>query len=248
MAIIAKDSGGEFEPLAAGSYVARCVSVVDIGVQSTGFGDKEKVYLGFEVPGERIQWKDDRGDHEGPAFIGSRYTLSINDKSILGQHLTGWRGKPFTEEERAGFDIVNVLGAPCMINVVHTNKNNKTYANIQSIMRLPKGFECPPAETDAIAYSPLDNALAANFSKLQEWQQKLVREGYKMAEGSTTIGSALAANRAAGGQVAENQPPPIEQQLQKPASSYAPKTAAEAMELAMQNRPPIDDFDDDIPF
>ncbi len=242
MGIMAKDSGGDFEPLAAGTYVARCVSVVDIGVQETGFGPKEKIYIGFEVPGERVKWKDDNGEHEGPAFIGSRYTLSISDKSILGQHLTGWRGRPFTEEERAGFDITNVLGATCMINVIHTHKNNKTYANIQSIMRLPKGMECPPAETELVAYSPLDNALAGNFDKLQDWQKKLVREGYKMAEGSTVMGSALQQQQQAGGPVADNQPPP---------QYVPPQTADQAMQQRMEEQKqgqPDDYFDDDIPF
>ncbi len=211
MALMAKDSGGDgFEPIEPGSYIARCVSVVDIGVQETGFGPKEKVYLGFEVPSVRVEWKDQDGkDHEGPAFIGSRYTLSINEKSILGQHLTGWRGKPFTDEERQGFDLFNVLGAPCLINVIRTEKNGKTYANIQSIMRLPKGMEPAPVESELIGYTPMDNEKAANFDKLADWQKKLVRQGYKMAEGSTVIGSATQAQRQAGGPIADNQPPPV---------------------------------------
>ena len=175
---ISGNSSGGFEPLPAGTYVARCVSVVDLGIQQTPFGGKEKVYLGFEVPSERVEWEKDDKKHEGPALIGSRYTASNHEKSILGQHLTSWRGKPFTEEERAGFDLFTVLGAPCMINVVHAENGGKTYANIQAIMRLPKGQECPPAETDLIGYTPQDLEKAANFDKLPEWQQKLVNEGH----------------------------------------------------------------------
>jgi hypothetical protein len=110
MALLSKDSGGEgFEPIPAGTYVARCVSVIDLGVQETPWGGKEKVYIGFEIPGERVQWKDKDGkEHEGPAFIGSRYTNSINEKAILGQHLTSWRGVPFTDDERQGFDLFTI--------------------------------------------------------------------------------------------------------------------------------------------
>ena len=240
MALLSKDSGGDgFDPLPPGTYVGRCVSVVDLGVQDTPWGGKEKVYLGFEIPGERVEWKDkDGNEHEGPAFIGSRYTNSINEKAILGQHLTSWRGKAFTDEERQGFDLFNVLGAPCMISVVHTKKDTKTYANIQSIMRLPKGMDCPPAESELLKYTPLDNALADNLDKLPEWLQKVCRAGYKIAEGSTVIGSAQAANAAAGGQVAPGQPAP------------QPMTAREqALETAGAGAPPpVDDFDDDIPF
>ena len=255
MALIAKDSGGEgFEPIPAGTYVGRCVSVVDLGVQETPWGGKEKVYLGFEVPDERVEWKDkDGNEHEGPAFIGSRYTLSVNEKSILGQHLLSWRGVPFTAEEREGFDLFTVLGAPCMISIVHEEKNNKTYANIVSIMRMPKGVTAPPAESELIAYSPLDNDRAGNFDKLADWQKKLVRAGYKMAEGSTVVGSALAAQAQAGGPVAPGQPPPVPV---APAPAPQPQTATEAMEAAMANQQapaapsagPDDYFDDDIPF
>jgi hypothetical protein len=239
MALLSKDSGGDgFQQLDPGSYIARCVSVIDLGVQDTPWGGKEKVYISFEVPSERVEWEKDGQKHEGPAFVGSRYTNSINEKAILGQHLTSWRGKPFTDDERQGFDLFNVLGAPCMINIVHTEKNGKTYANIQSIMRLPKGMECPPAESELIGYTPMDEAKAGNFDKLMEWQQKLVRAGYKMAEGSTVIGSATAAAAAAGGPVAPGQPAPV------------PQTADQAMQAAMANQtPPVDDgFDDDIPF
>ena len=88
----------------------------------------------------------------------------------------------------------------------------------------------------------MDESKAPLFDKLADWQKKLVRAGYKMAEGSTVIGSAAAAEAAAGGQVAPGQPAP------QPAG---PQTAAEAMQAAMdqQQAPATDDyFDDDIPF
>lgn len=230
MALVASDKGGDgFEPVPAGSYVARCVSVVDLGVQETPWGGKEKVYIGFEVPEERVEWKDQDGkEHEGPALIGSRYTLSIHKDSNLGQILTSWRGKPFTDDERKGFDLFTVLGAPCMINVVHNENNGKVYANIQSVMRLPKGMECPPAETDLIAYTPQDEDKAGNFEKLPQWLQKLVRAGYKMAEGDNTVGSA---NRQSA-----------------PGNSAREQALATAGAKGAQPPPIEDDWDDSIPF
>lgn len=230
MALLSKDSGGEgFEPIPAGTYVARCVSVIDLGVQETPWGGKEKVYIGFEIPGERVQWKDKDGkEHEGPAFIGSRYTNSINEKAILGQHLTSWRGVPFTDDERQGFDLFTILGVPAMINVTHKKKDSKVYANITSIMRLPKGMECPPAETELVGYSPMDNDRGGNFDKLLDWQKDLVRKGYQMAEGDNTIGSA---NRQSA-----------------PTSSARDQALAAAHGTPPQHETPPDDFYDDIPF
>lgn len=233
MALLSKDSGGSgFEQLEPGAYPARCVSVIDLGIQQTPFGGKEKVYIGFEVPSERCAWKDKDGkEHEGPALIGSRFTNSINEKAILGQHLIGWRGKPFTEQERQGFDLFNILGKPCLLNVVHTEKNNKTYANIQSIMRLPKGMEVPAGETELLAYSPMDPNTAGFFDKLPEWAQKVVRDGFSMAENSNVVGSATVPGAAS-------------------VDPRAAALAAAGVKHTEMAPPPIDDdaFDDDIPF
>lgn len=235
MALIASDKGGEgFEPVPAGTYVARCISVVDLGVQDTPWGGKEKVYLGFEIPEIRVEWKDKEDkEHEGPALIGNRYTLSIHPDSNLGQHLINWRGVPFTEEERKGFDLFTVLGAPCMMSVIHNEKNGKTYANISAIMRLPKGTVCPDVETEMVAYTPQDPDKADNFDKLPDWLKKLVRQGYRMAEGSTVVGSAQAAQNAAGGPIAPGQPAP------RVEDEYADGD---------HRQPPDGGFDDDIPF
>lgn len=249
MGLMTKDNGGSgnFEPLPMGTHIARCASVVDLGVQDTAWGGKEKVYLGFEVPAVRVQWKDKEGvEHEGPAFIGSTYTNSINEKAILGQHLTSWRGVAFTDQERQGFDLFTVLGAPCMISVVHNEKNGNVYANIQSIMRLPQGMTCPPAESEAIAYTPMDPNIAPAINKLPDWLQKKVRAGYKIAEGSHIIGSAVGHQTGP----APGQPAPQVPQT-PPASMHPPQTADQAMAAAtaaQQNEAGGDYFDDDIPF
>ncbi len=252
MGLMVNDSGGSgFDPLPPGTYVARCVSVIDLGVQETPWGGKEKVYLGFEVPGERVQWTDKEGvEHEGPAFIGSRYTASINDKSILGQHLTSWRGVPFTEDERKAFDLFNVLGAPCFISVVHAENNGKTYANIQSIMRLPKGTPPPDVESELVGYTPMDNQYAGNFNKLSDWQKDLVRKGFQMAEGTNLVGSANAVQQpsqaTANGQAQQAGLSQREQALQ---AAGVPPGMPGQDHTAMAPPPPSgNDFDDDIPF
>jgi len=181
MGLMAKDSGGGegFEPIPAGTYFARCVTVCDLGLQSTGFGTKEKVYLGFEVPEVRVEWDKDDVHHEGAAFIGSRYTLSIHPKSILGQHLESWRGVEFTEDERKGFDVFKVLGAPAMISVVHAHKDGKVYANIAAIMKCPKGTKIPKRENDMVGYTATDPQWSGSLDKLPGWLKNLALEGQR---------------------------------------------------------------------
>ena len=52
MALISKDSGGsgDFEPVPAGTYIGRCVTVVDLGEQDTPWGSKEKVESWIKQP------------------------------------------------------------------------------------------------------------------------------------------------------------------------------------------------------
>jgi len=185
MGYMASDTSGstDWEPVPIGTHIARCITVCDLGLQPTGYGTKEKVYIGFEVYGDdcRVKWEKDGKEHEGAALIGSRYTLSIHAKSILGQHLTSWRGKEFTEEERSGFDVFQVLGAPCMISIVHATKGDKTYANIAAIMRAPKGTVVPKQEGDLIGYSACHPDYSGTIDKLPEWLKKLALEGQRMS-------------------------------------------------------------------
>lgn len=184
MALYSKAEGGSsnFEPVPVGTHIARCVTVVDLGFQDTPWGAKEKVYVGFEVPGVRVEWEKDDQKHEGPAIIGSTYTNSIHPDSNLGQALVSWRGRAFTEDEKAGFDLFTILDVPCMISVTHNTKGEKTYANIAAIMGLPKGTAAPNRETDILAYSPQDPEKAGNFDKLPEWLRKKCEAGHKMAD------------------------------------------------------------------
>lgn len=181
MSLLSSDKGGgsDFEPVPTGTHVARCVTVVDLGFQDTPWGAKEKVYIGFEVPSVRVKWTKDDVEHEGAAIIGSQYTNSIHPDSNLGKNLISWRGKAFTEDEKAGFDLFNILDVPCMISVIHNTKGDKTYANISTIMGTPKEIDIPIRETDLLAYSPQDAAKAGNFDKMPEWLQKKCTEGHR---------------------------------------------------------------------
>ena len=58
MALTVKDNGGaRVAPMEAGTYPARCVGVIDLGVQYNEKWDKrqEKLRLIFEFPTERVE-------------------------------------------------------------------------------------------------------------------------------------------------------------------------------------------------
>lgn len=181
MAIIGSDTGGgkDFEPVPEGQAVATCDMMVDLGIQDDGgsFGPKHKVYIRFQVPEHRVQYEKDGQDYDLPAVIGVQFTLSLSEKSNLRPFLEGWRGKRFTAEEVRGFDITAVAGAPALLNIVHKagegRNAGKTFANIASIMPVPRGMAKPKLEGEVIIHDDEQD----NYDRLPKWlQEKIDRQ------------------------------------------------------------------------
>jgi hypothetical protein len=169
-------SGGSFEPrkpIEAGAYAAVCDMVVDLGVQpSPGgqFAPKRTVVLRFQIPEIRVEITKDGETKSLPAVISRTVGLSLNEKSTLYALLTSWRGKAFTPEELKKFDLGKIAGKPAFINVTHSVKGDRTYANLTSIMPLPKAIPAPAMEGEALVYST-DAPDPAIFLQLPTWMQ-----------------------------------------------------------------------------
>jgi hypothetical protein len=169
-------SGGNFEPrkpIEAGAYAAICDMVVDVGVQpSPGgqFAPKRTVVLRFQIPEIRVEITKDGETKSLPAVISRTVGLSLNEKSTLYALLTSWRGKAFTPEELKKFDLGKIAGKPAFINVTHSVKGDRTYANLTSIMPLPKAIPAPALEGEALVYST-DAPDGVIFDKLPTWMQ-----------------------------------------------------------------------------
>lgn len=174
MAIMAKEKGGDFKLASAGTHIAVCNMVIDLGLQPTGYGPKHKVFFRFELPDETMEVERDGKRVTVPMAIGANFTVSLSKKATLRSFLESWRGKPFTADELKGFDLVNVLGHACQVNVVHESADNgNTYANIKAVMPIPRGMEKPKAVNPLLKYSPDDSK---DFDKLPEWLQKKIKE------------------------------------------------------------------------
>ncbi len=141
MPIVAKATGGgrDFIPAPGGAHAAVCCDVVDMGVLEVSYGGNKKSQ--HKV---RIVWQiaEVTADNK-PYIVQKRYTLSLHKKSALLKDLESWRGIPFSDEQLQGFDLETLLGAACLLNVMQVQKEGDTYANVTTIMRLPKGMEAP---------------------------------------------------------------------------------------------------------
>lgn len=171
---VGNGGSGDFKRAPAGSHIAVCNLVADCGLQpgSRAFPNpKRKIYIRFEIPAERVKYEKDGQQCEGPLTIGSFYTASMNEKATLRKHLEGWRGRAFSDEEAAQFDVSTILGKACMLSVVENSQDGKTYANIASIGAMPKGVPTPKAENDLLYF---DSEQDAQYEQLPQWLREKI--------------------------------------------------------------------------
>lgn len=138
MAIIAKNdsNSGDFKPAPAGTHQAVCVDVVDLGMLETNWQGQKKVQNKI-----KMVWQINEAMDDGrPFLVQRRYTLSLYEMAALRKDLQAWRGRPFTDAELEGFDVETVIGANCLLTIVHETKDGKTYSNIKAVSALMKGM------------------------------------------------------------------------------------------------------------
>jgi hypothetical protein len=128
VAIIARKPQTSFDPCPEGLHQAVCVDVVDLGLQSTPWGDKPKVEIRWQV--------DEANPRTGKRFeLRKRYGLSLHEKATLRKDLECWRGRKFTEAELEGFDLEKLVGVNCQLQVIHNiSDEGKIFDNVQAIV------------------------------------------------------------------------------------------------------------------
>lgn len=195
MAITAtKSEGGNFKKVEAGTYVARCYSMIEIGTIETEFnGEKKKAHkvsITWELPTEKAVFFEAKG--EEPFAVSKTYTLSMHEKSTLRKDLESWRGKGYTDAEARSFDITKLLGQPCILSVIHQpgkTDPTKTYVAISSISKLMKGQECPAQinPTKVLSYDSFDWTVYNSLSDYMKDKIKTSEEFKQLQEPATTV-------------------------------------------------------------
>ena len=193
MSIVAK--GGEksssFPSVSVGVHKARCIKVIDLGTQKNEFEGnitwKRQVLVIWETP-------DQTNETSEPLTISRFYTLSLHEKSNLGIDLTSWRGRPFSETEKKGFDISKLIGHTCLLNVIQGNKRTQ----IGSIMPLPKGDKIAEQYHTSVLFDleEFQKGKKETFNQLSEGIRNIILsskelEGLEVGDdnnGSTTVG------------------------------------------------------------
>lgn len=171
-------ASADFEIIPAGNHVAICNAVIDLGMQP-GRGQypapRHEVFIRFETPTERVNYTKDGKDIEGPMSIGRSFTASMSEKANLRKFIESWFGKKFPSDEAAAdFDFRNILGRKCLLNVTHTEKVNKVYANIQNATPIPKGMTADYQQHNKSLYFDLSSPDQVTYQALPEWLRKKI--------------------------------------------------------------------------
>lgn len=181
MGLTATKQASSFEMTPAGAQVARCYRVIDLGTQTTSWEGQtkkqHKVMVSWELLG------DERMADGRPFAVSKRYTVSTHEKSNMRKDMEAWRGKPFSPAEEAQFNIGNVIGAYCLLNVTHKDApDGNTYANVASLMPVPKGLPKPVAvnpnqvfdidDPDMAMYETFSDKLKSTIASADEWGRK----------------------------------------------------------------------------
>ena len=158
-------------PVEPGVYMAVCVGVVDLGEQ---YSEKFKSYSNkvkfiWALPGEVIEIEGKSEERQ----LSKEFSVATKKTSNLRTFLGSWNGKAYGDEEFGELDLFDQLGKACQLNVVLNDTGE--YANIESVMPIPRGFPAPVSKTPFFTWD-MDAWNDAAFEKLPPWTQEQIKK------------------------------------------------------------------------
>lgn len=174
---VKKKKGSSLPPVEGGTYPAVCVGIVDLGEQHSELfkNYRDMVLIIWELPGLTVEVDGE----EKPRWLSRDFSASLNEKSNLHKFLVPWRGRPFTDEElgeEGGFDLTEMLGKGCFLNVsVETKDDGSAFNKINAVMAFPAGMVAPVSQSELITFD-MDAWDDMVLGKLPEWVQERIKK------------------------------------------------------------------------
>jgi len=143
----------EYEVVPAWTFIARCISIIDLGTQEDSYKweikQLRKISIKFELPTKLdSNWS--------PFLIYKDFTYAMWETSNLSKFLKSWRWQAYQTGELETFNIYQeYLNKPCQITV--EQKKSKTsdnvYATINSISPLMEWIVAPERINDLVWFN-----------------------------------------------------------------------------------------------
>ena len=127
---------GERAVCESGSYPAKCLAVIDLGVQRSFSEDgepKRRMALYFE-----IDRKIEVGSMSGKNFrLGKIFTASLHPKSSFRKTLIAWAGKDpvITKNGQPDFDVEKLIGKLALVSVINEKRPDRTVSLISAVSK-----------------------------------------------------------------------------------------------------------------
>lgn len=185
MALKVKDRANpKLPPVEPGVYLAVCVGVIDLGEQySEKFKNyRNEVQFVWELAGETVEVDGE----QKPRQLSRTFSVAASKKSNLRGFLGGWNGVQYSDEQFQDLDLFGQAGRPCQLNVVLNDTGE--YANVDSVIPLPKGVPAPQAVSPTILWN-MDEWSDEKFSALPDWVQEKIKKSTQYQKDHTPTDS-----------------------------------------------------------
>ena len=154
-----------------GVYFAVCIGVIDLGEQ---YSEKFKNYSNrvlfvWELPSETIEVDG----KQKPKQLSKEFAIATKKNSVLRTFISSWNSKTYTDEEFQEVELFDQIGKACQLNVVLSESGE--YANVDSVMPIPKGFSAPESSAPPIMWD-MDNWADEAFEVLPDWAQDKIKK------------------------------------------------------------------------
>jgi len=134
-----------------------------------------KVVFTWELHGDDDAGQPLKTDDGKPLIVSKRYTVSLGDQARLRQDLESWSNKKMTPEERKNFDLKNLLGKFCMVNITHSEDGK--YANISGISPVPSALRnVQPEGVNPTLHFWLNEFDQAKYDALPKYYKEKIAE------------------------------------------------------------------------
>lgn len=149
-----------------------CVALYDLGNQSNPYQDGKytpQVLIEWDLPDQTMEYNGEVVPMRQCKF----YTASIYDgsgqgtESALHKDLVSWRGRRFTEAELEAFNLRNILGHHCMLNIVEKGEGK---VKVDGVMApaVPED-----KKTEGLVFWDMDNP-AENWDLVPDWVRRII--------------------------------------------------------------------------
>lgn len=201
MGLTVSNSSGSFENLEPGRYQATCYKLIDAGTREESYQDgplrkRHVVYVYWEVTAKQEiygeKWEKVRMADGRPFAASKKYTASLNENAALFKDLKSWRGKPFSDEDLAGFELPKVLGVTAEIEMIMQNKDSDK-VKVEGVYKPEGGMKKVDTINDVQLFdidvyaqefagesSDDSKAMCDIFDDMPPWMQEMIEDSFEM--------------------------------------------------------------------